>query len=59
MVFVVLTCCWGGHCVDLLLFALRWLWCSTVACMVEEFSAPCVVAFDCLAMFFQMLNLSI
>ena len=44
----------GGHCIDLLLVVVPWWWCSALACLVEEFSAPCVGAFDCFTMFFEM-----
>ena len=43
-----------GHYIELFLIVVRWWLCSALACVVEEFSAPCVAAFDCFAMFFEV-----
>ena len=66
--FCVVSCCWGGggghcvdlllvvvsHCIELLLVVVPWWLCSALACIVEKMSAPCVAAFDCFAMFFEV-----
>ena len=50
LLLVVVWC----HCVDLLLVVVFWWWCSALACIVEVFPTPCVAAFYCFAMFFEM-----
>ena len=50
LLLVVVRC----HCIDLLLVVVSWWLCSALACIVEKFSTPCVAAFDCFAMFFEV-----
>ena len=43
-----------GRCADLLLVVVCWWLFSALGCVVEEFSTPCVAAFDCCAVFFEV-----